>query len=94
MHLKYYKYQLTCWISQYLLGRDTGVNVAVIVDESDVAVEVIVGNILPKIPVLGIGVSSKVVGLLLVISINILEFGSAHLNRKYYATCKILVIRR
>ena len=78
-----YKYQLTCWTSQYLLGRDTGVNVAVIVDESDVAVEVIVGNILPKIPVLGIGVSSKVVGLLLVISINILEFGSAHLNRKY-----------
>ena len=77
------KYQLTYWISQYLLGRDTGVNVAVIVDESDVAVEVIVGNILPKIPVLGIGVSSKVVGLLLVISINTLEFGSAHLNRKY-----------
>ena len=32
--------------------------------------KVIVGNILPKIPVLGIGVSSKVVGLLLVISIN------------------------
>ena len=60
-------------ISLYLLGGGgTGVNVAVLVDESDVAVEVIVGNILPKIPVLGIGVSSKVVGLLLVISINMI----------------------
>ena len=57
-------------ISLYLLGGGgTGVNVAVLVDESDVAVEVIVGKILPKISVLGIGVSSKVVGLLLVISI-------------------------
>ena len=60
-------------INLYLLGGDTGVNVAVLVDESDVAVEVIVCNILPKIPVLGIGVSSKVVGLLLVSSINMIE---------------------
>ena len=67
------KYLLTCWISQYLLGWGTGVNVAVLVNESDVAVEVIVCNILPKIPVLGIGVSSKVVGLLLVNSINMIE---------------------
>ena len=66
------KYLLTCWISQYLLSGGTGVNVAVLVDESDVAVKVIVGNILPKIPVLGIGVSSKVVGLLLVISNNMI----------------------
>ena len=67
-----YKYLLTCCIIQYLLGGGTGVNVAVLVDELDVAVGVIVGNILPKIPVLGIGVSSKVVGLLLVISINMI----------------------
>ena len=61
-------------ISLYLLGGGgTGVNVAVLVDESDVAVEVIVCNILSKIPVLGIGVSSKVVGLLLVNSINMIE---------------------
>ena len=65
-----YKYLLTCWITWYSLDGDTFVNVAVLVDEPDVAVEVIDVNILPKIPVLGIGVSSKVVGLLLVISIN------------------------
>ena len=69
----YQDHLLTSLISLYLLGGDTGVNVAVLVDESDVAVEVIVCNILPKIPVLGIGVSSKVVGLLLVNSINMIE---------------------
>ena len=68
-----YQDLLTSLISLYLLGGGTGVNVAVLVDESDVAVEVIVCNILPKIPVLGIGVSSKVVGLLLVNSINMIE---------------------
>ena len=69
----YQDHLLTSLISLYLLGGGTGVNVAVLVDESDVAVEVIVCNILPKIPVLGIGVSSKVVGLLLVNSINMIE---------------------
>ena len=68
-----YQDLLTSLISLYLLGGGTGVNVAVLVDESDVAVEVIVCNILSKIPVLGIGVSSKVVGLLLVNSINMIE---------------------
>ena len=68
-----YQDLLTSLISLYLLGGGTGVNVAVLVDESDVAVEVIVCNILPKIPVLGIVVSSKVVGLLLVNSINMIE---------------------
>ena len=68
-----YQDLLTSLISLYLLGGGTGVNVAVLVDESDVAVEVIVCNILPKMPVLGIGVSSKVVGLLLVNSINMIE---------------------
>ena len=68
-----YQDLLTSLISLYLLGGGTGVNVAVLVDESDVAVEVVVCNILPKIPVLGIGVSSKVVGLLLVNSINMIE---------------------
>ena len=68
-----YQDLLTSLISLYLLGGGTCVNVAVLVDESDVAVEVIVCNILSKIPVLGIGVSSKVVGLLLVNSINMIE---------------------
>ena len=83
----FYFYLLACNISQHLLCDDTGDNVGVLSTDSEVAVEAIVGeilvvgivegivgNIVERILVLGIGVSSNlVVGLSVVDSTNIIE---------------------